>query len=76
MVADLTPRAASARLSLALMHLDIISPPSLRKPVSVVLRAGIEVCAMAGTTLIGQHVGHALLMADAILSEVDRTARD
>ena len=62
---DLNPRAASARLSLALTRLDVVQPPELREPVADILRAGVELCAIS-PSLLGRPIEHALRLATAI----------
>jgi hypothetical protein len=60
-----TPHAASALLSGALAHLDVIQPEALRGPVRDILRAGIEMCVTH--SLLGKPINSALGLAKAIM---------
>jgi hypothetical protein len=63
---DQSPRAASALLSGALAHLDVIQPEALRGPVRDILRAGIEMC-VSSRSLLGQPIQYTLDLAKAIM---------
>lgn len=62
---DLSPRAASVKLSKALTQLDVVHPHSLREPLANILRAGIEICTISGS-LLGGAINHALAVAEAL----------
>ena len=66
MAADHSPRSASALLSGALAHLDVIQPPALRGPVRDILRAGIEMC-VTSRSLLGKPIQHTIHLAQAVM---------
>lgn len=68
---DHTPRSAAVLLTDALDHLALVEPPALREPVRMMLRAGIEQCAIS-SSLLGKPVGHVLRMAQALVDEGHR----
>jgi hypothetical protein len=61
-----SPRSASALLSNALGHLDVIQPAALRGPVRNILRAGIEIC-MTSRSLLGLPIQHTIDLAQAVM---------
>ncbi|MFG2001623.1 hypothetical protein ACGFNU_20975 [Spirillospora sp. NPDC048911] len=52
----------------ALDHLALVEPRALREPVRMMLRAGIEQCAIS-SSLLGKPVGHVLMLAQALVDE-------
>lgn len=71
MTSDHTPRSASALLSDALAHLDLIQPESARGPIRDMFRAGIEVC-VTSHSLLGKPLVYTLGLAQAIVDAARR----
>jgi hypothetical protein len=65
-----SPRSASALLSGALAHLDVIQPPELRGPVRDILRAGIEMC-VTSRSLLGKPIQHTIELAQAVMNAAE-----
>ena len=62
-----TPRSASALLSDALGHLNLIEPPAAREPVRGMLRAAIEECTISNS-LLGKRINYVLELAEALVA--------
>jgi hypothetical protein len=52
----------------ALDHLDLIEPPAARAPIRLMLRGGIEQCAMS-RSLLGKPVNFVLELAQVLVDE-------
>jgi hypothetical protein len=61
-----SPRSASALLSEALAHLDVVQPATAREPIRDMFRAGIEMCVVS-RSLLGKPVMATLGLAQAIV---------
>jgi hypothetical protein len=63
-IGDPTPsvRAAGLLFARALQRVDQVEPPSIRGPITSMLEAGVELCAIS-TSLFGKPVNHLLALA-------------
>ena len=64
----ISPRAAGLLFARALQQIDQIQPAALRGPITSMLEAGIELCAMRAS-LLGQPVNYLLDLARALTGE-------
>lgn len=68
------PRAVAALLTAALDHLDVIQPPTLRAPLSDLLRAAIERCMRLradGRSLLGRPIVYEIKLAEALIKAAE-----
>lgn len=64
----LTPRAAALLFARALQRVHRVQPATLRAPITAMLEAGIERCAVS-QSLLGQPVNYLLEMAHALAGD-------